>query len=54
MRGKSILLAGTVGVLLSVVATARAADDAQVAFEHREDTMKRMGRAFYTTRPIVV
>ena len=48
MRGKLILLAGTVGVLLSVVATARAADDAQVAFEHREDTMKRMGRAFYT------
>jgi len=49
MRGKLILLAGTVAVLLSVVTFAQAADDAQAAFEHREDTMKRMGRAFYTT-----
>jgi cytochrome c556 len=55
MRGKglaaSILGPGTFAVLLLAAPGARAADpaDPQAAFAHRADTMKRMGRALYTT-----
>jgi cytochrome c556 len=49
MRCKMIMIAGALGALLLPSPAAWPADDAQTAFEHREDTMKRMGRAFYTT-----
>jgi cytochrome c556 len=49
MRCKLIMIAGALGAQVLLAPAARAAADAQTAFEHREDTMKRMGRAFYTT-----
>jgi len=50
MRGGWIV-AGAVGAMLLTAAPAPAAgpDDAQAAFDHRVDTMKRMGRALYVT-----
>jgi cytochrome c556 len=46
----SRLAAGVIGALLAAGAIVEAAEpDAQAAYEHRVDTMKRMGRALYTT-----
>ena len=51
MRGGSRIVAGTIGGLLLIGPPALAAgpDDAQAAFDHRVDTMKRMGHALYVT-----
>ena len=51
MRGGSIVVAGAIGALhlLGSVAGSAADDDGHAAFAHRADTMKRMGRALYTT-----
>ena len=51
MRGgsKIILAAISAPLLLTPVAKAAGPADSQAAFEHRTDTMKRMGRALYTT-----
>jgi cytochrome c556 len=51
MRGGSRIVAGAAAALLLVAPLANAAgpDDAQAAFEHRVDTMKRMGHALYVT-----
>jgi cytochrome c556 len=50
MRGGWIF-AGAVGAMLLATPPAPAAgpDDARAAFDHRVDTMKRMGRALYVT-----
>src|SRR5215472_156257 len=56
MRGRSVIIAGAVVALLLAATGAPAAEpqdvppqDARAAFAHRADTMKRMGRALYTT-----
>jgi cytochrome c556 len=51
MRAGVRIVAGAVGALLLIGPPARAAgpDDAPAAFDHRVDTMKRMGRALYVT-----
>jgi cytochrome c556 len=50
MRCKQITIAVALGVLLAAPAVnAAGPDDAKAAFDHRVDTMKRMGRALYTT-----
>jgi len=51
MQGGMWIAAGAVGALMLIAPMAEAAgpDDAQAAFEHRIDTMKRMGHALYVT-----
>ncbi|HVH79937.1 MAG TPA: cytochrome c, partial [Stellaceae bacterium] len=50
MRNGSIMVAGVLGLsLLAPAVQAAGPEDAKAAFEHREDTMKKMGRALYTT-----
>lgn len=51
MRAGVRIVAGALGALLLIGPPARAAgpDGAQTAFDHRTDTMKRMGHALYVT-----
>jgi cytochrome c556 len=51
MRLGACVIAGLVGVAMLEAPLAEAAgpDDAQAAFAHRVDTMKRMGHALYVT-----
>lgn len=51
MRVGVRIVAGAAGALLLIGPPARAAgpDGAQAAFDHRTDTMKRMGHALYVT-----
>jgi cytochrome c556 len=51
MRIGASIVAGAVGAVMLWVPMARAAgpDEAQAAFDHRVDTMKRMGHALYVT-----
>jgi cytochrome c556 len=47
MRGGSTII--VILLVAAVGAQAASPEDGQAAFAHRVDTMKRMGRAFYTT-----
>jgi cytochrome c556 len=49
MQGRLQIIAGAVGIAMLATFTAQAADDGKAAFARREDTMKKMGRALYTT-----
>jgi cytochrome c556 len=56
VHGTSRITACVLGVLLvgAPLVDAAGADDPKAAFDHRVDTMKRMGRALYTTLGRVV
>ena len=49
MHGWSKVFAGAIGISVLASAAAQGAEDGKVAFAQREDTMKKMGRALYTT-----
>jgi cytochrome c556 len=51
VRGRLRVIASAVGLAVFATAGAQAAgpDDGKAAFEHRVDTMKRMGHALYVT-----
>lgn len=49
MRGTSRIIVGAIAALWLSLPLAGRADDGKAAFEHRVDTMKRMGHALYVT-----